>query len=485
MHPTSLPGRFGIGDLGPQAYRFADFLRASGQRLWQILPLGPPARANSPYMCHSSMAGNPLLISPESLAQAGLLSWQELEQVPAFPGGAVDFDAVTPLKWRLLRKAAASFFGGSGTHLRLEYERFCESQAAWLEPFADFEALKEAGCGAPWTEWPGSARPDPHEARLQKFVQFEFFREWGHLKRYCNERGIAIVGDLPIFVAHDSADVWSQPELFDLDESGLPRMVAGVPPDYFSKTGQLWGNPLYRWDVMAGDGHRWWVRRMQVLFETVDMVRLDHFRGFEKYWAVSAGETTAERGEWIDGPGDALFAALRDALGRLPVIAEDLGLITPEVHALRDRWGVPGMRVLQFAFGSDDPEDPFKPHNFPRNCVVYTGTHDNDTTVGWFHDSSSGDHVRTPEEVLRERRLALKYLASDGREIHWDFIRAALASVADTAIYPMQDVLGLGSQARMNVPSKPAGNWRWRLLEDQLTEACGSRLLDMTLLYGR
>jgi 4-alpha-glucanotransferase len=431
------------------------------------------------------MAGNPLLISPENLAHAGLLSWEELSGIPEFPKDAVDFDAVIPFKWGLLRKAAARFFAGSCAHLRGEYERFCEAQSEWLNPFVEFAALKESNDNAPWTIWPEEATPDPEEVRVQKLIQFEFFREWGYLKRYCNDRGIAIVGDLPIFVAHDSADVRSHPELFDLDEFGLPRVVAGVPPDYFSKTGQLWGNPVYRWDVMAENGYRWWIRRMEVLFETVDMVRLDHFRGFEKYWAVPVGETTAERGEWNDGPGDSLFEALRQALGRLPVIAEDLGLITPEVHALRERWDFPGMRVLQFAFGSDDPTDPFKPHNFPRNCVVYTGTHDNDTTVGWFRGSRAGDHVRTPEEVARERSLALRYLGSDGREVHWDFIRAAMASVADTAIFPMQDVLGLGSDARMNIPSKATGNWLWRLQADQLTDANTLKLLDMARLYGR
>jgi 4-alpha-glucanotransferase len=485
LHPTSLPGRFGIGDLGPLAYRFVDYLASCGQSLWQILPLGPPAEGNSPYQCYSALAGNPLLISPDSLAYAGLLLPEDLSDLPHFRADHVDFDRVSHYKWALLRKAAARFFAGANPELYRAFERFCSEKDAWLDPFAEFLALKRRNGGKTWTEWTRRLEHSSAEARLQKFVQFEFFREWGYLKRYCVERNISIIGDLPIFVAHDSADVWANPGMFDLNEDGTPRSIAGVPPDYFSATGQCWGNPLYRWDVMEELGFRWWVERMRATFETVDHVRLDHFRGFEKYWEIPGTAKTAVVGEWREGPGDKLFAVLKAEFGGLPIIAEDLGFITTEVHDLRDRWSLPGMRVLQFAFGTDDPEHPFKPHNYPRNCVVYTGTHDNNTTVGWFREIASGDRTQSSVDCRRERELALRYLGSDGAEIHWDFIRAALASVGDTAILPMQDLLGLGAEARMNIPAKPDGNWTWRLLENQLDERCGERLLSLTRMYGR
>jgi 4-alpha-glucanotransferase len=317
----------------------------------------------------------------------------------------------------------------------------------------------------------------------QKFMQFHFFRQWSALKKYCNERGIRIVGDVPFFVADDSADVWANPELFDLDETGRPRNVAGVPPDYFSATGQLWGNPLYRWNAMAETGYRWWIDRIRGVLDLVDVLRIDHFRGFEKYYAIPGGAKTAEHGQWLDGPGDRLFAALQAELGKLPFIAEDLGYITPEVHALRDRWGFPGMRVLQFAFTNESSTDYFKPYNYIPNCVVYTGTHDNDTTAGWFHHSEYS--TRTAEQARWEREFALRYVRTDGTLIHWDFIALAVSSVADTAIFPLQDVLGLGSEARMNIPAKAKMNWRWRFQEDQLKPELSEKLRLLNRIYGR
>jgi 4-alpha-glucanotransferase len=483
LHPTSLPGRYGIGDLGESAFRFVDFLQQTGQRLWQVLPLGPTGSGNSPYQCFSSMAGNPLLISPDLMAQEGWISPAELERAPAFPDDYVDFPAVASYKRRLLREAADNFFSAR-TAGHDEFEEFCRAKGSWLERFAEFAALKEQNGGASWADWPAGARADGHEVMIQKFIQFAFFRQWRRLKAYCSERGILIMGDLPIFMDYDSADVWANPGLFDLDERGRPRFVSGVPPDYFSATGQLWGNPLYRWDVMEQTGYRWWIERVRALLEQVDLIRLDHFRGFEKHWEIPADAQTAVQGRWVEGPGDRLFAALEKALGKLPFVAEDLGYITPEVHALRDRWGLPGMRVLQFAFADPSPDDPFKPHNFIPNCVVYTGTHDNDTTVGWFRGGAR-DTTQSAEQARAEREFALRYLNSDGREIHWDFIRAALASVAGTAIFPLQDVLGLGSEARMNTPARRTGNWRWRYRREQLTEETIARLRELTWMYGR
>jgi 4-alpha-glucanotransferase len=483
LHPTSLPGKYGIGDLGEPAFRFADFLEQSGQRLWQVLPLGPPGFANSPYQCYSSVAGNPLLVSLDLLAQEGWISSSDLGQAPAFPAGHVDFPAVASFKRHLLKEAARNFFSRR-TDAVSEFEQFCEQKKVWLDRFAEFAALKEKSHGASWTEWPQGFKADPQEVLAQKFIQFVFFRQWNALRAYCREREIQMMGDIPIFVDHDSADVWANPELFDLDDRGMPRFVSGVPPDYFSATGQLWGNPLYRWDVMDRNGYRWWMDRVQCLLEEVDLIRLDHFRGFEKHWEIPAGAETAVNGRWVDGPGDRLFAALGKALGKLPFIAEDLGYITQEVHALRDRWGFPGMRVLQFAFGNQSPDDPFKPHNFIHNCVVYTGTHDNDTTVGWFYGGAK-DTTQTPEQARAEREFALRYLDSDGKEIHWDFVRAAISSVARIAIYPLQDVLGLGSEARMNTPAHLTGNWRWRYRQDQLTKEISLKLRELASIYGR
>jgi len=485
LHPTSLPGRYGIGDLGESAYRFADFLAESGQSLWQVLPLGPPGYGNSPYQCYSSLAGNPLLLSLDLIADEGLLSHEQLHRAPLFPARRVDFGAVIPFKWKLLLEAADVFFAQPAGALHQEFGRFCDQHRHWLDSFAEFAALKEANGGMNWTGWKKREHPDERAVRAQKFIQFEFHRQWSALKRYCSDRGIRMVGDIPIFVAHDSADVWGHPDLFDLDASGVPLTIAGVPPDYFSATGQCWGNPLYRWDVMAETGYRWWIERVGAALSLVDIVRLDHFRGFEKYYEIPGGATTAVHGRWVEGPGDKLFAALEKAFGRLPFIAEDLGFITPEVHQLRDRWGFPGMRVLQFAFANMSRLDPFKPYNFVRNCVVYTGTHDNDTTLGWFTAAGAGDTTRSAEQAGAEREAALHYLQTDGREIHWDFIRLALSSVADAAIFPLQDVLGLGSEARMNRPATAENNWVWRFEASQLKPELSARLRQLTRTYGR
>jgi 4-alpha-glucanotransferase len=485
LHPTSLPGRFGIGDLGPWAYRFADWLAAGSQGLWQILPVGPPGYGNSPYQAYSSMAGNPLLISLERLADAGHIPHESLAEAPDFPHGRVDFDAVAPFKWRLLRRAAESFLSSAPEGARWEFNRFCEDKDYWLGTFSRFAALKLQNNDANWPEWNPELQPDPHEVDIQKFIQFEFARQWTALRHYCNQRGISIMGDIPIFVAHNSADVWGNPGLFDLDERGYPRTIAGVPPDYFSATGQCWGNPLYRWEVMEKTGYEWWIQRVRSILDQVDFVRLDHFRGFEKYYEIPAGATTAVNGRWMDGPGDRLFARLKEAFGSLPFVAEDLGMITDEVHALRERWDLPGMRVLQFAFGNPSGDDPFKPHNFIRNCVVYTGTHDNDTTAGWLHARPGSNNTQSAEQLATEREFALRYVQSDGKEIHWDFIRLAVASVAGTAVYPMQDVLGLGSDARMNVPATTENNWTWRCSEEDFDPRWSSRLHTLARTYGR
>jgi 4-alpha-glucanotransferase len=479
LHPTSLPGEWGIGDLGEEAYRFADFLAEGGQQLWQILPLGPPGHFYSPYQPYSSIACNPLLISLQTLVDQGWLSPGDLAGAPRFPRSVVDFEAVIPFKSRLIKKAAAAFAARDSDPIRGEFLEFCAETESWLTPFAEFAALKEINGGSAWTEWDRTARAKPESIFDQKFIQFVVFRQWKSLKRYCNERGIEIIGDLPIFVAHDSADVWSNPGLFDLDESGDPKTIAGVPPDYFSKTGQRWGNPLYRWEEMERTGYSWWIERIRAMLKMVDIIRLDHFRGFEKYWEIPADRETAEEGRWVEGPGDRFFAALRDVLGNLPFIAEDLGFETPEVHALRDRWGFPGMRVLQFAFEDESPDNPHKPYNFVQNCVVYTGTHDNDTTAGWFAAGGKSTQLR------REREAALFYMGSDGKNAVWDLIRLALASAAGTAILPMQDVLGLGSEARMNLPGALGNNWRWRMREGQLKPELASRLRRMNLVYGR
>ena len=493
LHPTSLPGPFGIGDLGPEAYAFADFLIAAGQSLWQVLPLGPTGYGNSPYACYSAFAGNTLLVNPDQLRREALIPGEALASLTEFPEEKIDFEAVQQFKDSIQQKAFDSFQKVGESNLREDFADFCASEAQWLEDYALFRALKDQHEGLAWTKWEsGLARRDPKaiaaakqtlasSIEAQKFYQFLFFRQWAALKAYCNERGIKLIGDIPIFVAHDSADVWVNRDQFKLNEDGTPLVVAGVPPDYFSETGQLWGNPIYDWGRMRADGFKWWIDRVRAALKMFDIVRLDHFRGFAACWEIPAGEKTAERGQWVEAPGRELFSAVKESLGDLPIIAEDLGVITPEVEALRDEFGFPGMRVLQFAFG-DDTSNTNLPHNFQQNVVVYTGTHDNDTAVGWFNIKHSTSDVTQSE---REKESCLEYLRSDGKEINWDLIRAALASVANTALVPLQDVLGLGSEARMNLPSSKEGNWNWRVKSEALTDEVAERLRQMTELYGR
>ncbi len=478
LHPTSLPGPAGVGDLGPEAHRFLDFLAEAGLTIWQMLPLGPTGYGNSPYQCFSAFAGNPLLIHvPGSAGE--------------FPAHAVDFPSVITHKQTALRQVTAAL------EVDEVYRAFVAEQHWWLEDYALFMALKQEHGGTAWTEWDdGAARRDPAaltrcRARLAGEVehyrreQWLFFSQFGALRQACRDRGIKLMGDVPIYVAHDSADVWSNASLFELDERGRPRVQAGVPPDYFSATGQLWGNPLYDWNAMRADGYRWWTRRIRSALELFDLVRVDHFRGFESYWEVPGNDPTAENGRWVPGPGADLFTALTAGLGPLPIVAENLGLITPAVEALREQFGYPGMSILQFAFGTDGQANLFLPHTYPHHLVVYTGTHDNDTTLGWWNSAGAADSTRTAEEVARERDHAMRYLATDGSEIHWTLIRAALASVADTALIPMQDVLGLGSEARMNLPGRESGNWGFRFAPGQLTAAITRRLRDLVDLYER
>lgn len=487
LHPTSLPGRFGIGDFGEEAYRFVELLAETSQHFWQMMPLGPTGYGDSPYASFSAFAGNPLLISLEALVEENLLPASALEDVPAFPTHQVDFGWVIHYKFPLLKASYAHFKNNSTTLLHEEFSQFCRQNQDWLDDFALFMALKEAHNLRPWTQWKldiATRQPAAltrwkkrlaDEINAHRFFQFLFFRQWTSVKKYANENDIQIIGDIPIFVAHDSADVWSHPELFYLDEAGNPTIVAGVPPDYFSETGQLWGNPLYRWDRLKKQNYDWWIARIKNTLTMVDIIRLDHFRGFEAYWEVPADETTAVNGRWVAGPGADLFKAIGEALGEMiPIIAEDLGVITPEVEDLRDMFGFPGMRVLQFAFTSDSKNRDL-PHWYTKNCVVYTGTHDNDTAVGWYLNSG------TPHEHDYFRR----YAARSGHDACWDLIRLALSSVANMAIIPLQDVLALNSDARMNFPSKPSGNWTWRFTADMVREDWKQRLTEMVYLFGR
>jgi len=497
LHPTSLSSRSGIGDLGRPAYEFANSLAASGQKLWQVLPLNPTGYGDSPYQCFSAFAGNPLLIDLETLREQGLLKTARLEQGTSLSGDHVEYGAVLEFKLPVLRHAAQSFLALASPSERAAYEAFCVDHASWLNDYALFMAVKQAHEGRAWTQWEPAIRRRDTSALEQwstrltghveifKHSQFEFFRQWGALKAHCGRLGIRIMGDLPIYVAHDSAEVWAHPELFHLDERGRPTVVAGVPPDYFSATGQLWGNPIYRWDVLRASGYRWWIERFRAALRLFDVVRLDHFRGFEAYWEVPAGEPTAVKGRWVTAPGAELFRALRDALGELPVVAENLGVITPDVEALRKQCGFPGMSLLQFAFGTDPQGPSFRSHNYARELVAYTGGHDNDTTVGWWTSTGPGDSTRTADDLRRERQFAREYLGFANEPIHWVFIRAVLASVADVAIIPLQDVLGLGSQARMNLPGRANGNWTWRCLPGAFSDEIKDRLKQLTAMYDR
>lgn len=485
LHPTSLPSPHGIGDLGKQAYKFVDFLVASKQKLWQIFPLGPTGYGDSPYQCFSAFAGNPLLISLDNLMEKSLLKQEDVKPHKVFNEEHVEYGEVINFKFSVLKKAHQNFTSVKNPIEKMKYENYCYNQRKWLDDYALFMALKEYHGGAVWNTWDKSiAQREPEAMKewknelkeqidFQKFIQYVFFDQWMELKAYANRNFVDIIGDIPIFVAFDSADVWAKPDMFCLDEKGYPTEVAGVPPDYFSQTGQLWGNPLYEWDRMKEDNYSWWIDRFKETLQMVDIVRLDHFRGFEAYWAVPYGEDTAINGTWKKGPGADLFNALEASLGNIPVIAEDLGFITKEVHELREQFNLPGMKILQFAFNSSEESDVI-PHRYDKNSVVYTGTHDNETILGWFGSAFSSD-----------KEYALKYMKSDGKDVAWDFIQLAYSTVSNMAIVPLQDVLALGNEARMNLPGTSGGNWTWRYKEGVLTEDIAYRLADITKLYGR
>lgn len=487
LHPTSLPGRFGIGDLGAQAYRFVDFLENSQQTLWQILPLGPTGHGNSPYMAYSAMAGNPLLINLETLQAKGLLNEEDLSIDRGFSDSVVDYRAAYDFKLDRLRRASVRFKDVADDNDRLAFDDFRKDCRSWLEDYGLFMALKDHNGGVPWTHWDRAiTQRDPftlNQARVDlaseiffhEYMQFEFYRQWSGVKGYANARGIQIVGDMPIYVAHDSADVWARPENFMLNEETMePAQMAGVPPDYFSNTGQLWGNPTYNWETVKADGFSWWLERIQTLLDQVDIIRIDHFRAFAAFWAVPAGHETAIHGEWIDAPGEAFFETVEKELGQLPFLAEDLGLIDEDVEKLRDKFDFPGMKILQFAFGGDH-KNPYLPFNIDSNFVVYSGTHDNDTTVGWFNSALEKE----------KQRLAAYVGAFDPINVHWAVIRLAMASTANQAVTPLQDLLGLGSEARMNTPGVGEGNWEWRYTDAMLTPTICEQLRQLTDLYGR
>jgi 4-alpha-glucanotransferase len=491
LHVTSLPSPYGVGDLGPEAKGFVDFLAASGQSLWQILPLNPPGYGSSPYSTLSSFAWNTLLVSPEQLAEDGYIDRRELQHVPAFPAECVDFEAVHQWKQPLLRHAYQRFTRDASAQQRALFEAFCAAQSAWLEDYALFHALKMAHDGRDWPGWDKSLvrrEPDAMERwreklasqiEERKFCQYLFALQWNALHRYCTDKNVQLMGDVPIFVAHDSADVWANRDIFQIDEDGRLPVVAGVPPDAFSKTGQRWGNPLYRWDVLKSRGYDWWLLRLRSILSTVDIVRLDHFLGFLRAWAVPGSEQTALKGSWQAGPKGDFFEAVRAELGSLPLVVEDLGLLTAEAAALRDALGLPGMRVLQFAF-DEGPTAMHLPHNSPENMILYTGTHDNDTAQGWLqgHMGKDGDYDASA-------RYALRYARTTPEDFHWGLVELAHASRCHTAVAPVQDLLGLGSEARMNMPGAAEGNWSWRLLPGGLGEDHASRLRDITRTYGR
>jgi 4-alpha-glucanotransferase len=484
LHPTSLPSRGGVGDFGPAAYRFVDFLAAARQGIWQVLPLGPLGYGNSPYSATSAFAGNPLLLSLERLADQGWIDRKQLDTLTE-ASGPVDYDRVFHQKMPLLFEAARGFLrSASGEALR-RFESFCAENAWWLDDFVLFDGLRAKQKLACWNQWPhGLAHREPaalaaareelaDDLRVRSALQFGFYEQWRDLRRYCADRNIRIVGDVAIFVNHDSADVWTHRELFRLNGNLDPEVVAGVPPDFFSKTGQRWGNPLYRWDVMKERGYQWWIQRLRWATRNCDYIRLDHFRGFDQFWEIPASDATAVNGRWVDGPRDDLFVKLREALGGLPFFAEDLGYITPQVHALRERLQIPGMAVLQFGFG-DEGAHMYLPHRADGK-VMYTGTHDNDTVRGWWN-SGAAEH---------ERRNAEAYLGRSNDGIHWAFIRAAVCSPASLSIVPLQDVFGLGSDARMNTPSLDNGNWRWRFEQSQLKDEFAAKLAQLAELSDR
>ncbi|ERL05722.1 4-alpha-glucanotransferase [Leptotrichia sp. HMT-225] len=487
LHPTSLPGKYGIGSLGKEAYKFVDFLKKANQKLWQIFPLGPTGYGDSPYQCFSTFAGNPYLIDFDLLIEQNLLNEEDLRDVD-FGGNEeyIDYGAIYNQKYPLLRKAYDNFKANGNDYLRGKLDAFKAENNAWLNDYSLFISLKNHFNGLPWTEWPHDIKVR-EEAAVSKyreeladdieynnFIQCLFFTQWDNLKKYANDNGIKIIGDIPIFVAVDSSDAWANPEIFLFDPELKPVKVAGVPPDYFSATGQLWGNPLYDWDKLKELNYKWWVDRVRANLSTCDIIRIDHFRGFEAYWAVPYGDDTAINGQWVKGPGIDLFNKIKEELGDLPIIAEDLGLMTQGVIDLRDATGFPGMKILGFAFDSNE-ENEYLPHTYTKNCVVYTGTHDNDTLIGWF--------TKAKEE---DKQVARNYLNSHSDdEIHWDALRGAWSSVANMAIAPIQDFLGLGSEARINTPGVASGNWQWRLKDGVLTDELAERIAKLTKIYSR
>ncbi len=482
LHPTSLPGEGGIGSFGEEAYRFVDLLATMGMTYWQVLPLTPPACGNSPYSAFSAFAGNPLLIDRQQIcsenASAAGFSGKE-----AIHSGTVDFERVAKSKLKWLEREGTAFLANDAAPGKQDFWDFC-NQTPWLHRYALFMALKRRYKGRCWDTWPASyalLTPEKYEKAsvdlgqeigVQKYLQWQFFRQWQKLRSYAAGKGIAVIGDIPIFVGYDSADVWGNRELFLLDAKGKPTVVAGVPPDYFSETGQLWGNPLYNWETMEQAGFDWWITRFRFMFEQFDIVRVDHFRGFEAAWHVPVSETTAINGTWVSAPGVKLFDAVEAALGTMPIIAEDLGVITPEVEALRDRYDFPGMKIVQFAFDSG-PTNPYLPHNFPRNCVVYAGTHDNDTTAGWY------------EALSTQQREVVDLYVGGGDDGVGGIEAIVLRSVATTAIIPFQDLLRLGSEARMNIPGTAFGNWGWRFDWEMIPEELGSRVRSLLECFGR
>jgi 4-alpha-glucanotransferase len=485
MHPTSMPGKFGIGDFGSEALDWIDFIADAGFAYWQILPLGPTGYGDSPYQCFSAFAGNPYLISPEWLLEWELIDQSHINQNPAGKAEYVDYAEVIPYKVSLLDNAYRTFKQSGSEQIADGYGSFKERNLHWLDEYAFFLAIKRSRNGVSWTEWEDKIRKrSPEElAKLrkelsedierEKFIQYIFMLQWKQVRDHAHSRGIRIIGDLPIFVAHDSADVWANQDLFYIGEDGSPSFVAGVPPDYFSPTGQLWGNPLYRWDIHKDQDYAWWLSRMKAVLELVDLVRLDHFRGFAAYWQVPGESKTAENGEWIPAPGRDFLSHLNNALGGLPIIAEDLGVITEDVVQLRDDFQLPGMKILQFGF-EGGPSDPFLPHNYPENCVVYTGTHDNDTALGWYRRVDRNS-----------RHFFGRYLNCDSHDISWNMIRAIWSSVARLSIAPLQDFLMLGNEARMNYPGKPSGNWKWRVQSEMLTDGLQEKIVEINEIYAR
>lgn len=489
LHITSLPSPHGVGDFGEAAYRFVDFLAETRQSLWQILPLNPTSTVygNSPYSSNSAYAGNPNMINLDLLIPDGILSKSDMKDHPIFPNDMIDYNTVTVFKEKMLRIAYNN--AHHTLEKNVEFEKFCNENAHWLEDYTLFITLKESFHGAAWHEWPEGLRHRKEDVvrewrktqkdriLMEKFFQFLFFRQWFSLKKYCNAKNIQIIGDVPIYVTDDSADVWAKPEIFKLDDTSKPQFVAGVPPDYYSTTGQRWGNPVYNWDILRATGYSWWLRRIEYNLKLYDIVRLDHFRGFVSYWEIPASEKTAINGKWVDAPVKDFFNVLQRHFPSLPIIAEDLGTITPDVREIITLFGIPGMKVLIFAFGDDLPSNPYIPHNYTHQCIVYTGTHDNNTVNGWFKKEAS----------IEDKERIRKYLGREVTEgtIHREMIRLAMMSVANMVVIPMQDLLGLGEESRMNLPATSENNWRWRLLPDQITPALIHELTETTVIYGR